>query len=700
MIPRHKGEIPVVLLLLPFLTGIITAITFFPQPDNHLISLLFAALCLIFITLNFTYRRFNLYKYRWWGGVLIILILFSAGLASVGLHNELNKPDHFSKKPAQYLLIKINNEPALKNGLTRFTAKVEACVNDGKRSAASGSLLVTVKDSLAKNLYYGYELLIPAKYNIIDPPFNPAEFNYKKYLADKNIYFQAFLYPKQYAVVDTNAGNPFTAKSLRIRQRLVAKLKQNMRDTDAMAVASTLLLGYKADLSSDVLDVYKTTGTVYVLSVSGAQVAAIYLLLSVTLGFFKRYKYGKIARAVLIIAVIWYYAVLTGFSLSVCRVAVMVSMVIAGKSFNRYISTLNILAISAFVLLLYNPFFISEVGFQLSYIAVAGLILWQPIVYSLLKFKNKWADKIWALCSVSIAIQAAILPIDALYFHQFPVYFLVSSLFVVIPATVMMYSGILYLLLPPVHILSPAVAFILEKTTRLMNKGLTFIEHAPFSAINKIWISGMEYLLLYAIVITLFFFLYHKKVWQLRLCLGFVLLLCLSFSARHIDLKRSDSIVWLNLKKHKGIIFRNSDKALILTDIKQTDKTFQYSVQPYLDSCNLKLIAIRDLNQDVQTPWLIKKGGLIAFGDKKIFIQDGHFQNDITSPKIKTDYVYITNDADTGLRYVNANFEYKMLIADGSNSDKTITQMKASAEREHVAYKILKRNNSFVSTSN
>lgn len=233
-----------------------------------------------------------------------------------------------------------------------------------------------------------------------------------------------------------------------------------------------------------------------------------------------------------------------------------------------------------------------------------------------------------------------------------------------------------------------------------MNNGLFFIEHVPFSAINKIWISDLEYLLLYAIVISLFYFLYHKKAWQLQLFMGLVLLLCLSFSARRIDLKRSDSMVWLNLKKHKGIIFRNGDKALVLTDVKQTDKIFQYSIQPYLDSCNLKAATVVDLNEDINTPWLIKKGGLIAFGAKKIFIFEGNFQNEITSPKIKTDYIYITNNADTGLRYINANFEYKMLIADGSNSDNAIAKIEAAAEKEHVLFRNLKRNNSFVTTSN
>ncbi len=127
------------------------------------------------------------------------------------------------------------------------------------------------------------------------------------------------------------------------------------------------------------------------------------VLLSFMLSFLDRFRYGKTIKAILIILIIWYYSLLTGFSPAVCRAAVMISMVIIGKTYSKYINTLNILAISAFFLLLYDPFFITDVGFQLSYLAVAGLIILQPIVYKWFDIENKLGDKLWALCSVSIA---------------------------------------------------------------------------------------------------------------------------------------------------------------------------------------------------------------------------------------------------------------------------------------------------------
>ena len=313
MIPNHKGEIPVVILLIPFLLGIGLGLNLPPGTGIFCLSVIFFTLSTVFIILNLNYSRFGLYKQRWLGGIFIFLILLLFGWISASRYSELNKSDHFSKIPSQYLVVKITNEPNLKNGLLRFTAAVEECINNGKKNSTSGTLLITIKDSSAKKLYYGDQLLIPAKYATIDPPFNPAEFNYKKYLANQNIYYQAFLYPKQYKLLSTNTGNPLIAHSLRLRQRLVEKLKSNMADTGAFAVASTLILGYKTDLSDDIKQAYSKTGTMYVLSVSGGQVTIIYILLTFILKFLNPYKHGKVVKAIIIVSIIGYYAMLRAF---------------------------------------------------------------------------------------------------------------------------------------------------------------------------------------------------------------------------------------------------------------------------------------------------------------------------------------------------------------------------------------------------
>ncbi|MDB5142462.1 MAG: ComEC family competence protein, partial [Mucilaginibacter sp.] len=217
MIAAHKGEIPFVVLLLPFLAGIGLGIYFPSVSFAPLLQIALYSLAFVFIFLNLAYKRLKLYKFKWLGGVLIHSLLCLLGWVTVIHYDELNDKDHFTKKQANYLLVKINNEPKLTGELLRFTATVEANVLNGKRTPANGNLLITIKDSTSKNLYYGDELLIPSTYRPVEPPLNPAEFNYKKYLANQNIHYQEFLYPHQYYILNRNAGNSIVAYSLRLR---------------------------------------------------------------------------------------------------------------------------------------------------------------------------------------------------------------------------------------------------------------------------------------------------------------------------------------------------------------------------------------------------------------------------------------------------------------------------------------------------
>lgn len=700
MIANHKGEVPFILLLLPFLAGIALGLYFSSAPYTQLLQFSLFSAAIFFILLNIAYKRLKLYQHKWVGGILINAFLLLLGWVVVINTNELNNKSHFSKKHGDFLLVRISNEPKYAGDLLRFTTITEESIINGKRNPVNGTLLITIKDNKTPHLYYGDELLIPSTYQTVDPPYNPAEFNYKKYLANQHIYYQVFLYPGQYQVTDKNKGNPIISYSLRLRQQLVKKLKRNMHDPDAIAVASTLILGYKADLGSDILQAYSKTGTIHVLSVSGAHVAIIFVLLNFSLSFLDRSRYGRLIKAIVIIILIWYYALLTGFSPAVCRAAVMITMVIIGKTYNRYINMLNILAVSAFFLLMYNPRYITDVGFQLSYLAVFGLIVLQPIVYNWFDLKNKWADKLWALCSVSIAAQVITFPLTAFYFHQFPVYFLVSNLFIVIPAAIIMYAGIGYLLIPAIPVISPLLAYILEKTILLMNKALVIIENAPYAGINKIWITVPEFLLLYGIIFSLFYFSHQRKSWLLKLSLCFILLLAISISFKRWNNLRTNNITFLSIRKHTGIIFRKGDRAIVLSDIRDTDKNYKYSVQPYLDSCQIIAVNLIAKDTSLQLPYFLKRNNLIQFGDKKVLLFDKQLQTITLPEKLTVNYLYISGRPVSDLDFINKNYKYNLLIIDNTNSNQLITRFEERAKALNINYHSMYRNKSVSVISN
>ncbi|RFZ94566.1 ComEC family competence protein [Mucilaginibacter conchicola] len=689
MIAAYKGKFPAALLLIPLMTGIGCALAF-PDEDRSIALIPFVVLSIVFASLNFFYRPLNVYKYGWLGGVLILSILFTSGWYLIYQRNELHQPDHFSKQKAGELLVNITSEPKVKDDLVRFTAEVVAAVKNDKLHQTSGTILITIKDELANNLFYGEQLLIPAKYDKVEPPYNPGEFNYKQYLAHKNIYYQAYLYPKQYRVVDAGKGNPAISFALDIRQRLVNKLKSNMRDTTAIAVASTLILGYKTDLSNDVMQAYSKTGTIHILSVSGGHVAILLALLSFLLGFMNHPR-TKVTRAIMIILVIWAYALLTGFSPAVNRAALMITLVIAGKTYSRHISNLNILAVSAFVLLLYDPYLLTDVGFQLSYLAVAGLVVFQPIIYQWFTFKNKAADKLWMVSSVSIAAQVATFPLSAYYFHQFPVYFLLSNLLIIIPVAVIMYSGLTFLLLPQIPFVSKTLGYILEKSILLMNKMLVVIEQAPYASFGKIWITKTEFILLNIIIGLVFYCIYKKSKGALFASLIGVLIFSCGISLKKFKADNTNLVTFLNLRKHQGIVFKHGSKGVVLTDLPQNDKNFQYAIQPCLDSLQITTYEVLPFSSTISINYLLKKDALVWFRNKKLLLLNDSSRFKSIPADMLIDKAYLSNNTAPDTTLANVP-----LIIDGTNSKVYIEHLKQDGKK----YALLKRNKALVLLSN
>jgi competence protein ComEC len=163
---------------------------------------------------------------------------------------------------------------------------------------------------------------------------------------------------------------------------------------------------------------------------------------------------------------------------------------------------------------------------------------------------------------------------------------------------------------------------------------------------------------------------------------------------------RKENITWLNLKKHKGIIFKQGNAAAVLSDLKPTDKVYQYSIQPYLDSCHITNVRAIQMNEDVHTAWFMKKYNYIQFLNERILIADRPIINQKQTSQLLVDYVYLSKDQKNGLEDLNNNFKYNLLLVDAGFTGRKLNAIKHQADSLNVNYKILKRNNSIISVSN
>ncbi|TKC05991.1 ComEC/Rec2 family competence protein [Pedobacter frigoris] len=617
----EKSQIVFVHLLLTYAAGILLSYHF---RTSQLLHVMIIACGLIFLgiaTIAVFYRQLRLYKNKWMTGTMVYLFSFCCGGLICLLNDSRLASDYYASKEADYLKVTVTDEPQVKNGMLRFKAEVTERYKDNGdiKLRAEGKLLVMVHlDSSSTRLpAYGNELIIPFRFSEIEPPYNPGEFDYKSWLAAKDIHNRVFLKQHEIVTLAERKGNPLIAYALTLRSKQVAYYRSILKNDDAFAMASTLILGYRADLSEDTLAVYSKTGTIHALSVSGMHVGLIYLVLDWILFFLWRSKLMKVLKVGIILTAIWYYTLLTGLSPSVLRSAIMLSAFVFAKLLDRESNGYNVLAFAAFCLLLYDPYLIWDVGFQLSFLAVFGLICLQPLIQSWWPVEHKWVSRIWSALAMSFSAQLTTFPLSIYYFHQFPLYFLISNLFIIIPSALIMYLGIIIL----VFRLS-FLASVFEWMIHFMNKGLDYISMLPFSNLTGIWIDKTELILICTSLLLMIFMLKTKNKWMLFGSICCLLLLQLKSVYSNLQLSHQKKIIIFKLRKNYAAAFISAGKAIVFTNLNAGEKTFRYSVKPALDLYQIEQVTFINGDKYMVTPYFRINGDEILFYNYLLRIDD------------------------------------------------------------------------------
>ncbi|WP_412469034.1 ComEC/Rec2 family competence protein [Pedobacter sp. KLB.chiD] len=688
-----KTEYIFVRILFPFILGICI---FYYIPALAYIKCLTIALAIILLSilfLNFSYKRLNIYRYKGAVGFIIYLLFFNLGSLFCLLNNESLNQSYFAKTKCDYFKVWVNSEPQQNQNIVRFKADVIAGYQKDKHMSLSGQMLLNVKlDSLKPiRIKYGDEMLILVKYNEIEPPYNPAEFNFKAWLANQNIYHQAFIDQDHIIGTKNNVGNRMVKMALSIRESQVSRYRNLIKSDEAFAVASTLILGYRADLSKETLSAYSRTGTIHALSVSGAHVAIIYVVLDFMFFFLNKKRALRMIKLMLICTLIWGYALLTGLSPSVVRSAIMISILITAKVLSKKTNSYNVLAFSAFCQLIYNPFSIWDVGFQLSYLAVFGLIYLQPKIYKLLYTERVWLDKLWRFTSMSLAAQIVTFPLSIYYFHQFPLYFLFANLFITIPLILMMYLGI-GVLIPPLGFLAPVFEWIINFTNAVLN----WIANLPYASFSSIWINLPEFILL-SLSLGMFIYAFTKLNKQL-LFFSLFLFVCYQLLIVSDDLKvfNQRKIIFFSLKKNYAIAFINGKEAVLVSDLNSEDKNYNFSVEPALTELQVDKIHFMSLKKDTVLGQFVSINNQIVFFQYKMLLIDGDLNDKEINGSANFSSIWISGNTKFNLAKIHPGIKYKTAVIDATNKDYKIRILKREIENNNLDVHILKKNKAYL----
>jgi competence protein ComEC len=433
------------------------------------------------------------------------------------------------------IVVKIMEPPAEKPKTYKAVAGV-ACIfsNDTLRSVSGRVILYFEKDSAGCSLRYGDELIIDNALQDIRNSGKPGAFDYRQYCARQNIFQQAFLHQGEWKKISPLAKPDLHYYLFLARAYCIGILQQYIPGDGSPGLAAALLIGYRDNVDPEILQAYADTGVVHVIAISGMHLGLIYMIL---LFLLRPLKNGRLItrylKGIILLGALWAFSLLTGAPGSVLRSAVMFSVITAGRFFlGRESTTFNTLAVAAFLLLCYDPNLLFDVGFQLSYLAVGSIVIFQQPVYNLLSFRYLLPDKLWEMISISVAAQVLTTPVCLYYFHQFPLVFLASNIIAVPLSGIILI--VLIVLIAAAHWVWAAVWIgkLAGSLITLMNSGMLWLDHFRWARITGIVISGTDVLMVYMIMAMLMVWLFRKQPRSLVWASVLILLLSLSIFFR------------------------------------------------------------------------------------------------------------------------------------------------------------------------
>lgn len=526
-------------LLIPLIFGVIVGFyTSFKMELVGILLLLFPLFLLGFSGKNKnTHRVFGLGStvFFFCLGVYLVKINTSIIHPSYFIHATLDENDIFQ--------VQLTEEPEVKENSIKCFANVLA-VN---QKATIGTTLIYFKKSpITQTLQYGDIICLQTKFTEIQSTGNPNEFNYADYLNKKDVYHQAYVRDSALIFVK-NEGSAFVKWLNNSRNFLINLLDKSGLKNENLSVAKALILGEKSGLDRETMNAYSASGTMHVLAVSGLHVGIVMLLLSFILKPLKNIPKGRIIYVTLLVVFIWLYALITGLCPSVMRATFMFTFVIIGKEMERDTSVYQSIMVSAFLLVLMDPMVIFDVGFQLSYLAVIGIVFFQPKIYKLFFSKYYLVDKIWEITSVSIAAQVATLSLGLFYFHQFPNLFLISNLIAIPISFAILMIGLIYLAVNWIPLVNELCFYLLDFSLTILNKSVQWIEQIPYSIYSGVWIHWYEAIWHYLIIIVITLaFIYRKAKFVLGSLVMIIVLLCFTIYEK-MQFQQSNQLVIYNI---------------------------------------------------------------------------------------------------------------------------------------------------------
>lgn len=496
---RYWNKAPFLLPLAGLVTGILEQAQFSLSPLHLLVQCL-GAFIGIFVFFSLPLRiRFQQFR---WGTVFSFLLFVSVGAALTQLKDirqYKNWIGHFIH-PDTFIDMEltISTAPIEKEKTVKFLGQAEWIQTIDNIQQINGNVILYVaKGHSIQPLQPGDRMIIYKAPSLIEQAGNPGEMNVVRHYAQENCTHRVFLKEGEYQLLKKRKAGYGLARFLfQLKKWIIQQLHQNIPDKKAAGLAIALLIGYREELEAELSQVYANTGVVHIIAISGMHLALIGWLLQQLLLPLKKNSAPHRFAQLIIVSVIWLFSLLADATPSVLRAAISFSLIALGVLINRKPNSLNSLFAAGFFLLLFQPLWLWNLGFQLSFLAVLSILLFAPSLQRVGRKLPSWIHTPYQLIAVTIAAQLLTVPVSIYYFHQFPASFLGSNLIAIPLSTLLLYCLIALLTIGMFQPIGNLLGWIAIQLIELMNGCMEWIAQLPGLLWTRLYWTAPEAILL------------------------------------------------------------------------------------------------------------------------------------------------------------------------------------------------------------
>jgi competence protein ComEC len=682
-------EMPFLRILISFLPGIIVGL-FSPSIMKELLLLSIPALIIIMAVNRLP--AWKAWKWSFLRGLSILLLVFLAG-GFIGINNYEQKIKDISWTFSQSIedpSLAVLEEPSLnKNGRFRATASLFEILPGSKKINRGMALVYFPKDDFKADLPYGSTLILRSRILPLQKKGNPGQFDFTAYYSGLGIYYQVFLQKGDYILVQGKKGNRFNQFLFQTRNKIIRILQKNIKDKKAAGLAEALLIGYRNDLDPALVSAYANTGVIHVIAISGLHLGLLFAVLMSLTSFLNSSRIKQWIQFLLVITLLWIFSLMTGGSASVIRSAFMFTLLGFGRLTGKKGFPLNSLAAAAFVLIAYQPNWLLDTGFQLSFAAVASIMIYFDKIRKLVFFKNPIAIKCWDMISVTLSAQILTTPIVVFYFKQFPLLFLFTNM-VAVPLSGWILLGEIVLCLCDSYIsIANELGNALENAIQLLNSYVLKMDGVTFSVIHDINVSPMQVVALYISTLGL-------SLWvMLKFKSGFWYLLfgIIIYSGLQVyqDVKTEDQkeILVLQASGRQSLFLVKGRSGILFTNETEpnNESYWKKEILPVSWFFSLEKLHIQYLPT--------RESLLIRWERKQIYYLNGKNSSALTSTLREADLIIISNNFGIPFHSLIQQNSCLDWIADGTNSLWKIQEWKKESEQLHLRFHSVNESGAF-----